>query len=164
MAEGTGEVGRVARACALALVLIAGAGLGLEAQSARQQANALAHVLMSPFCPGKLLADCTSPQAYELRDAIARRLDRGETPAAVQADLVREYGSQILGAPPARGVGLLAWWLPAMLATGTAVGLGVRVRAATRAGAASTGVEGGAAAPLDPAIVARLDDELAELD
>jgi len=60
---------------------------------------------------GKLLAPCCwdssrqtldihgSPIANELRREIRRRLKAGETPDAVQADLVRRYTTKILAAP-----------------------------------------------------------------
>lgn len=130
----------------------------------RQQANDLAHVLMSPFCPGKLLADCTSSQAYELRDTITRRLEGGEGVDTVKADLVRQYGRAILGAPSAEGLGLLVWWLPVAVAIATALGIGVKVARATRAGADASSHPPALVAAGDAAAVARLDDELRGLD
>lgn len=129
--------------------------------STRQLAADLSAELMSPFCPGRRLVDCTSSQAYDLRDEIAGRLAAGESVDQVRADLVRQYGHEILGAPPAEGVGLLAWWLPALLASVT---LGVVALTITRATQAA-GMPAPAVAPGgDASRLARLDDELRDLD
>jgi cytochrome c-type biogenesis protein CcmH len=141
-----------------AVVLVA-ADAGAQT-SPRQQAADLAAQLMSPFCPGRLLVDCTSSQAYDLRDAIANRLGAGESVDAVRADLVRQYGTAILGAPAAEGVGVLAWLLPALLGMATLGGVVWKIVRAT-SGPATPLV----AAPAgDAALLSRLDDELRDLD
>jgi len=129
--------------------------------SPRQQAADLSSQLMSPFCPGRRLVDCTSSQAYDLRETIAARLTAGESVDAVRADLVRQYGHEILGAPPAEGVGWLAWLLPALLGVVTAVAVGRKIARAARAGAAPRLAAAGA---VDASALARLDDELRDLD
>lgn len=152
----------------LAIVLVAAgvvlAGVPIaRAQSAspKQQASDLAHQLMSPFCPGKLLSDCTSPNAGVLREEMATRIAGGESAEAVKADLVRQYGAEILGAPEAEGVGLLAWVLPAMLGLASAVAVAWKIAAAAReTRARPVAVAAGA----DSAALAQLDDELRDLD
>lgn len=158
------RVGRLRLVLAV-VVLLAPGGAGAVAQPApRQQAADLARALMSPFCPGKLLADCTSSQAFELRDVITARLTRGDTVAAVKADLVRQYGRGILGAPEAQGVGLLVWILPALIGVATAAGIGLKVARATRASLAARAEPAAAIAGIDPGALSRLDDELRDLD
>lgn len=148
------------------VVLVAAALLGtpaVQAQSVspRQQAADLAGQLMSPFCPGRLLVDCTSSQAYDLRETISRRLAAGESVAAVRADLVREYGAAILGAPAPEGIGLLAWFGPALLGLATFAAVTWKVMRAARAGAAPPLVP---AAAGDARVLTQLDDELRDLD
>jgi cytochrome c-type biogenesis protein CcmH len=133
-----------------------------QGPSAKQQAADLAGQLMSPFCPGRLLVDCTSSQAYDLRDEIARRIAAGELASAVKAGLVRQYGSGILGAPAAQGVGWLAWLLPALLAMVTAGAVAVKVGQAVRVGPPVPAAAGAGA--VDAAALTRLDDELRDLD
>ncbi len=144
------------------LVLVA----PLAAQTPKEQATDLAHELMSPFCPGKLLAECTSSYAGELRQAVEQRIAAGETKDAVKADLIRQYGKEILGAPEAEGVGLLAWALPAIIGVLSAAGIGWKVLRAARAGqAASLGAPLAATAGgAEAAALAQLDDELRDLD
>ncbi len=148
----------------LALTLVAAGAAAADARqtAARQAASDLSRELMSPFCPGKLLADCTSPNAGELREAIADRLTAGETVAAVKSDLVRQYGKEILGAPPAEGVGWLAWLVPGLLGLVSAVGIGWKVAQALRGPGATPAVA--AAGGVDAGALAQLDDELRDLD
>jgi cytochrome c-type biogenesis protein CcmH len=60
--------------------------------------------LLSPCCwdaNGRQTLDVhKSPVANELRREIRRRLKAGETPEAVEGDLVRRYTTKILVAPP----------------------------------------------------------------
>lgn len=157
--------GHAAVLCALAVVLSVGSGsasVAARQTPARQAAADLSRELMSPFCPGKLLADCTSSLAGDLRTRIRTRLEAGESKAAVKADLVREFGPEILGAPPAQGVGWVAWLLPALLAIGTAIGIGRKVMHAARSGSQLPAVAG--AGGTDAAALTRLDDELRDLD
>jgi cytochrome c-type biogenesis protein CcmH len=91
---------------------LTGAAVPAQEPAAQKTARELAHELMSPFCPGRTLADCPSPQAAQLRDHIRARLDSGATRAEVVDELYATYGDTILGAPRARGLGLLAWIVP----------------------------------------------------
>ena len=72
----------------------------------------LAHELMSPFCPGRTLAQCTSPQAQELRQWILMQEAAGATRAEVRANLLERYGDAIRSAPKPEGWGLSAYLLP----------------------------------------------------
>lgn len=148
----------------LAAALVGGLAAIADARQtpAHQQAADLAHQLMSPFCPGKLLADCTSPNAGALRQAIEGRLTAGESVEAIKSGLVQQYGPEILGAPPARGVGLLAWLVPALLGLASAAGIGWKVAQAVRAPAAAPVAL--AAAGANAAALAQLEDELRDLD
>jgi cytochrome c-type biogenesis protein CcmH len=152
---------RLAAALLAAVVALGTAPLTAQDGDSRAQAATLASQLMSPFCPGRLLVDCTSSQAFDLRAAIAGRLAAGESVDAVRADLVRQYGDGILGAPPAKGVGLLVWALPALLGVLTLAGVVWKVMRATRqtvAPALATATAG------EAGLLARLDDELHALD
>ena len=156
------HLGPLVRTIAVLAVLCAATAPALAQTAARQQAADLSRELMSPYCPGKLLADCTSSLAGDLRTRIRTRLEAGESKAAVKADLVREFGTDILGAPPAEGVGWLAWLVPGLLAVVTAGAIVRKVVLAARAGArvpAGAGIGG-----VDHDRLTRLDDELRDLD
>lgn len=72
----------------------------------------LAGELMSPFCPGRTLASCPSPQAGELIQWIAMQEAAGVGRDEVIAMLVERHGEEILGRPPARGITLWTYVLP----------------------------------------------------
>ena len=67
---------------------------------------------MSPFCPGRLLADCGSSQAAELRDAIRVALANGVRADSIREQLEDTYGSSLRASPRTHGWGLLAWSAP----------------------------------------------------
>jgi cytochrome c-type biogenesis protein CcmH/NrfF len=72
----------------------------------------LAHELMSPYCPGRTLAECPSPQAAELRIWIHTQAAAGATPDEVREMLYDRFGDIVRGAPRAEGWGLSAYLVP----------------------------------------------------
>jgi len=107
----------MARRSAIRAALLLSLGLVLAMPAAAEQAEpvwgyALAHELMSPFCPGRTLAACTSEQAAEMRQWILMQEAAGATREEVIAVLESRYGDVILSAPAAEGWGLAAWLLP----------------------------------------------------
>jgi len=98
----------LALAACLAL-LAAAAPAGAEAEPWAYQ---VWRESMSPYCPGRTLADCPSPQADTLRLWIQLQEVAGRSREDVEAELVERYGDAILAAPRARGLGLAAYALP----------------------------------------------------
>lgn len=74
----------------------------------------LSSELMSPFCPGRTLASCPSPQAAELVQWMVVQEAGGATREQVIAMLIEDYGEEILGAPPAKGITLWAYIFPVL--------------------------------------------------
>ncbi|MFK7896478.1 MAG: cytochrome c-type biogenesis protein CcmH [Myxococcota bacterium] len=68
--------------------------------------------LMSPFCPGRTLSSCPSPQAAELVQWIVTQEAAGATQEEVIEILIERFGEEILGAPPAKGITLWAYVFP----------------------------------------------------
>ncbi len=110
--------------------------------------------VMCPVC-GTTLDQSDSPAAQQIKRVIARRIAAGDTKTEIKARLVTNYGDAILAAPPHHGFGLLAWWLPIAGIVAAAARRGFGARRQGRAGGPAP-----AAAPLDPALERRLDDEL----
>jgi cytochrome c-type biogenesis protein CcmH len=110
--------------------------------------------VMCPVC-GTTLDQSDSPAAQQIKRVIARRIAAGDTKKEIEDRLVANYGEAILAAPPHHGFGLLAWWLPIVGITAAAilVGAGAWRWSRVREPAAP-------AAPLDPAVERRVDDEL----
>lgn len=106
----------LAVAAALGAVLLAwtpaAVAQGASPSEAPAWAYQLPHDLMSPFCPGRTLAECPSPQADELRLWILTQAAAGASEAEVEESLIDRFGEQILGAPRAEGWGLAAYLLP----------------------------------------------------
>ncbi len=134
----------------------------LWATTPTDETAALTRQLMSPFCPGLLLADCQSSAAAELRAEIRDRLEAGESRVEVVDDLVLRFGPGVRGQPEPRGFAVLLWIVPLGLGAAALVGLAWRLRASSSptGGAAASG-----ASPIDdPLITARIDDELCAMD
>ena len=119
-----------------------------------RQAQEIYGNIMSPFCPGRLLRDCPSAAAGELKDKIALDLASGISPVAITQELIKRYGDQVRAVPAHRGIGELAWWLPLLfLLAGFLLVLSwLRLHKGSRHEEQST--------PLDPAIQRRIDKEL----
>lgn len=113
--------------------------------------------LMSPFCPGRVLIDCPSPQAAELRSWIADQETAGRSRADVEAQLYAQFGDVILQAPTAQGFGLAAYVVPvvAFACGGAVVWLFLRRQRRVAAGPAPL-------AAADPEVERQIDEELAQ--
>ncbi|MCB0353785.1 MAG: cytochrome c-type biogenesis protein CcmH [Bdellovibrionales bacterium] len=68
--------------------------------------------LLSPFCPGRLLRDCPSSAAAELKYDLKLKIQSGATEEDLRKELFEKFGSDIRAAPEAKGIGLLAWYAP----------------------------------------------------
>jgi cytochrome c-type biogenesis protein CcmH len=98
---------------ALAIALPAGA----QPRDVDAQAQRIFTSMMSPYCPGLLLADCPSPAAFNLRIEIRERLEAGESAADVERDLYRKFGDVIRAVPEPGGWGTVLWIAPALVLT-----------------------------------------------
>lgn len=90
---------RLLGACALLVALpLVAAGADAGSDTARR-ARSLSSDLMSPYCPGRTLADCPSPDAAVVREEIRARLERGESESEVRAALETRFGLDVRGLP-----------------------------------------------------------------
>ncbi len=96
----------------LALPIFAQEQSSLSHQEIEQRAFEVEGYLMSPFCPGRLLRDCPSSGAHDLKIEIREAVATGEDPQIVRDLLIDKYGEDIRAAPLAQGFGLLAWITP----------------------------------------------------
>jgi cytochrome c-type biogenesis protein CcmH/NrfF len=148
----------VRRSLAAALLggalLFAGAG---GPENPAGWAYQLSHQLMSPFCPGRTLPDCPSPQAAELQRWIREQERIGRTRSDVEAELYTQFGDMILQSPRAGGFGLAAYVIPVVLF------LVYFLRRQTQ-GSAVASPPSGALRPVDPELERRLDAELRDSD
>lgn len=106
---------RFALAAFLLLVLV-----GEARAESSGWARDLESEMMSPYCPGRSLIECPSPQATELRLWIAAQEKAGLSRGEVEAQLFQQFGDQLRHSPRAEGFGLWAYLVPglALLAGG----------------------------------------------
>jgi cytochrome c-type biogenesis protein CcmH/NrfF len=118
--------------------------------------------LMSPFCPGRTLADCPSPSAESLRLWLVVQEAAGRSKDDVEAELIARYGDVIRQAPKAEGMGLAAYVVPvvAFAAGGLLVAFFLR-RVLGGGPASGSPAPGPPAAPLDPELERIVDRDLA---
>ena len=92
--------------------------------------------MWSPYCPGRLLIDCTTEQSRELRVRIAERVERGEKTKTIMAWIRSQYGDEAIARPDTRGSGLVVWLVPLAIFVCGACFVGYRIarwRSATTA-------------------------------
>jgi cytochrome c-type biogenesis protein CcmH len=109
----------------LGSLLLAGS---LESQLASSAASAdtaldrkvgeIASQLRCPVCLNLSVQDSPSELARDMRDVVREHLARGETQQQVIDYFIQRYGEWVLMKPPAHGVSLLVWLLPAVIVIG----------------------------------------------
>ena len=63
--------------------------------------QSLSNDLMSPYCPGRTIASCSSSQARQLEDHILAEAKAGKSRDEIESALVARFGDEIIGyAPP----------------------------------------------------------------
>jgi cytochrome c-type biogenesis protein CcmH len=106
------------------------------------------------------LAVSQSPQADQERSFIEGLIAKGETKPQIERALVVEYGTGVLGRPPAHGFNLTVYVLPpALLAIGIAI-LALTLPRWRRRARAARGRAAVAGPSLDPSDNRRLDEDL----
>lgn len=140
----------------LALAVLAAAP-ALAAGKQKPWAYDLAGELMSPFCPGRTLADCPSEQAKQLVMWMVVQEGQGRTRADVEKQLLTRYGEVMRPAPTVSGIGLTAYLIPAAVFVGGGLLVGFFLARQTR-GARPGPVPSGEP---DPELERIVDEELA---
>lgn len=142
----------LALACCVTWIACARADEDPEVVRARQ-ANELSRELMSPFCPGRTLADCSSPDAAAIRQEIREALRTGEPPDEIRSQIEARFGDHVVGVPRQ----LLGWLIPiAALLAGAAALLWLLRRAVRRPAPAPRA--------LSPELEARLSREIDDVE
>jgi cytochrome c-type biogenesis protein CcmH len=126
----------------------------------------LENEIMCPVCVGETLAQSDSPAAAQLKRVIQRRVRACQSEGQIKRELVAEYGTRILAAPPRHGFDLLAWVLPLVGILAGASGLALLAWrwSRSREEPAALGPASMNGRPLDPELEKRLDEELARFD
>jgi cytochrome c-type biogenesis protein CcmH len=156
----------------LAALVVALALAGPAAAACTQPRVSLSKLegeIMCPICK-TTLDQSGSPAANRIRELIRQHIARCESESQIKDALVADFGTRILAAPPRKGFGLLAWWLPigGILAAALAVAVAAwhwsRKRDPEPAAADPRRNGKAPLDPVDPELERRVDEALAELD
>jgi cytochrome c-type biogenesis protein CcmH len=121
--------------------------------------------LMCPICEGETLAQSDSPAAQRIKAYVERRISQGATRSQIKRELVDQWGTRILAAPPRHGFDLLAWLLPIVGVLGGAAVIGLLAWRWSHTREAEPSASWSLKArPLGPEEERRLDDELRRFD
>lgn len=77
-----------------------------------QRMQDISRAVLSPFCPGRMLSDCPSSSASELKLELRNRIASGESAEAIIESLYATYGDEVRATPRPSGVGIVAWIAP----------------------------------------------------
>jgi cytochrome c-type biogenesis protein CcmH len=145
--------------CLLALAL------GTQAATAQAPPNAadLEAELVCPVCE-TTLDQSNAPVAERMKLFIRERIAAGDSEQEIKDALVAEFGPGVLAEPPGGGFGLLAWLLPLAALIGGALAVGALVWAWSRRREPGEDTVSAPAAPLDPELERRVDEELARFE
>ena len=105
------------RLLVLALLVLAVAPVAAGAAEPRFTMSEIESELMCPTCQSRL--DLShSPAADRIRAFVEAKRAEGWTKDQVKDALVADFGPAVLAAPPAEGMGLVAWVVPIALVVG----------------------------------------------
>ncbi|MHB8659515.1 MAG: cytochrome c-type biogenesis protein [Solirubrobacteraceae bacterium] len=157
---------RLQRRAIPALIVVVCAALLLSAAPAvaSERHPTLAELEGEVMCPTchTTLDQSDAPAARRIERFLRERIAAGDSKGEIEAKLVAQFGPAILAAPPHKGFGLLAWWLPpAGLAAATLLVAAAAWRW-SRTHEPERNIPG-ADEQLDPELERRLDEELARI-
>jgi cytochrome c-type biogenesis protein CcmH len=112
----------------IALVVVVAIALAIGSQrhshpTLEQRTMSIAGAVRCPVCVGETAAESDVPASVEIRNAIRQDLQAGESRAEILSHLSAAYGPSILEKPPAQGINLLLWVLPALAVLAAVTGL-----------------------------------------
>jgi len=153
----------MARRFLLSLAMVLVLGILPPSPASAEWGYTLIDEMMSPYCPGRALSECPSPDAEKLRVWILDQEKAGRTQEEVSEELYSQFGEALRQAPKAEGVGVIAYVIPmAVFGLG---GLLVAFLLARKSGGAAAGSSAAGGAPLQASGPAISDEELErELD
>ncbi len=86
-----------------------------------ERTKAVSAQLRCPVCQGLSIQDSPSELAREMKSLVREQLRSGKSPDEIKAYYVSKYGNWILLEPPASGISLLVYVLPALALVGGAL-------------------------------------------
>jgi len=148
--------------CACLALMLFSAPLLAERYSHEIEDKAL-HIsgqVMSPFCPGRMLRDCPSSGASELKATIRSLLSEGKNTEEVISELFELYGDDIKALPDDSLIGRSAWLAPFFFILFGFVVAGLWLRANFKATPKTEPPLKKAADKMNPELMKRIESEL----
>jgi cytochrome c-type biogenesis protein CcmH len=105
-----------------------------------------------------------APAARQIKAYLAQRVAACTPESQIRDELVAQFGTQVLAAPPRKGFHWLAWLLPVIGLLVAAAVISVLVWRWSRSKPPELAADSNGRAPLDPELERRLDRELAKFD
>jgi cytochrome c-type biogenesis protein CcmH len=96
----------------VAVALGIGASPGSSTPTPTQRADAIDAMARCPSCDGISVLDSSASTAVAIRQAVAARIQAGQSDSQIDAFLVSRYGPSILLRPPVHGWTAWVWVLP----------------------------------------------------
>jgi cytochrome c-type biogenesis protein CcmH/NrfF len=159
----TGERLRPAIAAALAAAWLAG-GVALNAAQARPTPKTTAKAIEGSVvcqCGCNMTVSACNHEGCaskaEMEAMAEKEVASGKTSAAILQDFVLKYGTKVLATPPPHGFNLTVWILPIL---GGMIGLGFVLALVRRWRRAHEPAATGEPAPIDPEIMAEMEEEM----
>lgn len=112
----------------LVVALVVGAGRGDGRVTAEERVERISKEVRCPTCESQSVADSRAPASEAIRQEVRRRVDAGESDAAIRSFLVSRYGKDVLLEPETKGVSALVWALPVLAVAMALAGLAVAFR------------------------------------
>jgi cytochrome c-type biogenesis protein CcmH len=123
------------------------------------EVNRIAHQLYCPVCENTPLDVCPTEACRQWRDLIRQKLELGWSEARIKQYFVDQYGTRVLGEPPATGFNWLVYVLPPVVILGGAFLL-FRLLSGWQRAAQAAPASAKSEDPADAQYIASLEDEL----
>ncbi len=99
----------------ISLFLLLGITSSVVADQSEDLAQEIYYETLSPFCPGRALADCPTEQAREVKTQMLNDLRTGKSKQEVVDSFLQKYGQHLNSMPGFSGLNLFVWLLPALI-------------------------------------------------
>ncbi|QTP62774.1 cytochrome c-type biogenesis protein CcmH [Wolbachia endosymbiont of Ceratosolen solmsi] len=84
----------------------------LRDKSMEKRATSLFEITRCPICSGESLSESGSQIAYDMREAIRKKINDGYTDEEIISELKNSYGNSIIIVPPIKSSTYILWFIP----------------------------------------------------
>ncbi|WP_265034589.1 MULTISPECIES: cytochrome c-type biogenesis protein CcmH [unclassified Wolbachia] len=84
----------------------------LRDKSMEKRATSLFEIIRCPICSGESLSESGSQIAYDMREAIRKKINDGYTDEEIISELKNSYGNSIIIVPPVKSSTYILWFIP----------------------------------------------------